>query len=80
MRPEDRAEIIEAVVAAIKASEPVLTEDEVRYVKLALKKEAQKIKRWEAVIEKSLGGLAWAFILGLFYMIREWAINHGYKP
>lgn len=80
MSPTERDEFIKDVAAAIRAAEPVLSDEEVRYVRLAIKKEAQAIKLREAIIEKTLGGLAWAAIVGLFYMFKEWASNHGYRP
>ena len=80
MTPQEREEFIKDVAAAIRISEPVLTADEVQYVKLAIKKEAQSIALRNAIIEKTLAGLAWAAIIGLGILIVEWAKAHGYKP
>ena len=80
MTPQEREEFVKDVAAAIRASEPVLTADEVQYVKLAIKKEAQSIALRNAIIEKTLAGLAWAAIVGLGILIVEWAKAHGYKP
>ena len=80
MTPQEREEFIKDVAAAIRISEPVLTADEVQYVKLAIKKEAQSIALRNAIIEKTLAGLAWSAIVGLGILIVEWAKAHGYKP
>ena len=80
MTPQEREEFIKDVASAIRSSEPVLTSDEVQYVKLAIKKEAQSIALRNAIIEKTLGGLAWAAIVGLGLLIVEYAKSHGYKP
>jgi len=80
MTPKEREEFIKDVASAIRAADPVLTEEEVQYVRMALEKQAQSIKLRRAVIEKTLSGLVWAFIVGAFYMLVEWAKNHGYKP
>lgn len=57
-----------------------LTDEEQRWVKLAIQKEAQSIKYRQAVIEKTLSGLVWMALLGFAYVLKEWAINHGFKP
>jgi len=80
MSPKEREEFIKDVATAIRAADPVLTEEEVQYVRMALEKQAQSIKLRQAVIEKTLSGLAWAFVVGVFYLVVEWAKNHGYKP
>lgn len=80
MTPQEREEFIKDVAAAIRSAEPVLSDEEVQYVRLAIKKEAQSIALRRAIIEKTLGGLAWAGILAVFYILKEWAQNHGFKP
>ncbi len=61
-----------------------LSEEEHRWVKLAIQAEADKIRFRKAVIEKTLAGLIWLAIIGvgsaLWQLIYEWAINRGYKP
>lgn len=45
MTPEERAEFVADVAAAIgRVTEPVLTEEEQQWVRLAIQKEAQSIK------------------------------------
>lgn len=81
MTPEERAQFIADVAAAIKASEPapILTEEEQQWVRLAIQKEAQSIKLRQAVIEKTLGGLVWSAIVALGYVLIDFFKNHGFK-
>jgi hypothetical protein len=62
------------------ALEHQLSADESRWVKLAIERESQSIALRRAIIGHTLQGLVWAGILALFYMAREWAVNHGFKP
>lgn len=78
MTPEERAQFIADVAAAIKAA-PVLTEEEQQWVRLAIQKEAQSIKLRQAVIEKTLAGLVWSAVVGLGYVFLEFFKNHGFK-
>ena len=77
MTPEERAEFIADVAAAIRVAEPVLSEEEQQWVRLAIRKEAQSIALRQAVIEKTLGGLAWSLIVGIGYLLLDFARNHG---
>ena len=79
MTNEERTELISDIVSAIRNSEPVLTSEEIQYVRMAIKREAQSIAFRNAIIEKSLTGLVWAAILGLGYVIKEWLNSHGLK-
>ena len=81
MTPQESAEFVADVAAAIKASEPVpvLTEEEQQWVRLAIQKEAQSIKLRQAVIEKTLAGLVWSAFVGLGYLVIDFAKNHGFK-
>lgn len=81
MTPEERAQFVADVAAAIKASEPapILTEEEQQWVRLAIQKEAQSIKLRQAVIEKTLAGLVWSGLVGLGYVIVDFLKNHGLK-
>lgn len=62
-----------------KSSAP-LTDEEQRWVRLAIQKEAQSIKYRQAIIEKTLAGLVWMALIGMALLIKEWAVAHGYKP
>jgi hypothetical protein len=78
MNQSERAELIADIAAAIKASSN-LSDDEVRWVKLAIHKQEQSIKLRQAIIEKTLGGLVWAALAGLAYLLFDFAKNHGFK-
>jgi len=78
MNQSERAELVADIAAAIKASS-TLSEDEVRWVKLAIEKQEQSIKLRQAIIEKTLGGLVWAGLAGLGYLLFDFAKNHGFK-
>lgn len=57
-----------------------LSADESRWVKLAIERESQSIALRKAIIGHTLQGLVWAGIVTLFYIGRDWAIAHGFKP
>ena len=78
MNELERAELIADIAAAIKASSS-LSDDEVRWVKLAIHKQEQSIKLRQAVIEKTLGGLVWAALVALAYIVFDFLKNHGFK-
>ena len=77
MSPEDRAEFIADIAAAIRvrSTDTSLTEEEISYVRLTIKKESQSIKLREAIIEKTLTGLVWLMIVGLGTTIVSWLNN-----
>ena len=79
MSPEERAILIADITNALKGVTN-LTEDEHRWVKMAIQKEAQTIELRKAIIEKTLPGLVWLLIIGIGSMIVSWATQHGYKP
>ena len=73
----------ESILSAVREAMPssLLSDDEHRWVKLAIEKEAQSIAYRKKVIEHTTTGLVWAAIVGLGYMVREWAVAHGlWKP
>lgn len=82
MTPEERAEFAVEVAAAIRirSTDTRLSEEEQRWVRLAIQAEAQRIEFRKTVIEKTLLSLIWAGVVGLGYIILGWATNHGYKP
>ena len=77
MNPEERAQFIADIKAAFADS--ALSQDEVRWVKLAIHKQEQSIALRQAVIEKSFAGLVWAGLVGMGYLIVDFAKNHGFK-
>lgn len=80
MTPEERSVLITEIVAAISvAPKKELTEEELDWVRLAIAAEARKIKFRDAVIEKSLTGLVWSFIVGFGYVLLDFLKTHGLK-
>ena len=78
MTPEERAAFA-AEVAACLRPEPAstLTEEEQRWVRMAIQREAQSIELRRAIIEKSLGSLVWSAIVGLGYLLLDYLKNRG---
>ncbi len=78
MTPEERAAFA-AEIAACLRPEPAgqLSEDEQRWVRMAIQREAQSIELRRAIIEKSLGSLTWSAIAGLGYLLIDYLKNHG---
>lgn len=67
--------IKEAVREAMPSA--LMSDDEHRWVKMAIQAEAQRAAFRRAVIEKSLLGLIWAALAGAALVVREYAIAHG---
>jgi len=78
MNQAERAELVADIAAAIKAS-AVLSEEEARWVRLAIERQEQSIKLRQAIIEKTLSGLVWAALAGLAYIVFDFLKNHGFK-
>lgn len=80
MSPEERAQLVADITAALNAAKNnELTDDERQWVRLAIEAEARKIRFRDAVIEKSLTGLVWSGILGFGYILLDFLKNHGIK-
>ena len=83
MNPEERAQFIRDIAAALRVHEDggtYLTTEERQWVKLAIQSEAQSIQMRKAIIEKTLSGLVWAALVALAYVLVDYAKNHGWKP
>ena len=81
MTPQEQKDLISEIIVALEAkSVSLLSDDEQRWVRMAIQKEAQSIELRKAIIEKTLSGLAWSAVVGLGYMFLGWATSHGYKP
>lgn len=82
MTQEERDQFIADIATAVRvrSTDVNLTEDERRWVRMAIQKEAQAIELRKAIIEKSLTGLVWMAILGFGSILMSWATAHGYKP
>lgn len=59
--------------------QPCLSHEEHQWVQLAIQKEAQSIRLRQAIIEKTLGSLVWAGIVGAGMILLEYLRNHGFK-
>lgn len=80
MTPEERSALVADIAIALQAlPKKELTEDELQWVRLAIEAESRKIRFRDAVIEKSLAGLAWSAIVGFGYILLDFAKNHGLK-
>lgn len=80
MNQEERSQLIAEIAIAIgNARTNELTEEERQWVRLAIAAEARKIKFRDAVIEKTLAGLAWAVVVGIGYLLYDFLRNHGLK-
>jgi phosphoenolpyruvate-protein kinase (PTS system EI component) len=79
MNPEERALLIAEITEAVKVIPTVLSDDEQRWVRLAIKKEAQSIAFRTAIIEKSLLGVVAMIGAGVIYIIADFLKNHGFK-
>lgn len=82
MTETERDDLIAAIVAAVRthSADAGLSEDEQRWVRMAIQREAQSIELRKAIIEKSLTGLVWMCIVGVGSIFLSWATAHGFKP
>lgn len=81
MTPEDRAAFAAEIAACMSPASAVnhLTEDEQKWVRMAIQREAQSIALRRAIIEKSLGSLVWSTIVGFGYLLLDYLKNHGVR-
>jgi len=79
MTPKERQELINDIKDALVDSTPTLSDEELHWVRLAIKKEAQSVALRQAIIEKTFTGLVWGAILFLGTVLLEWARQHGFK-
>ena len=78
----ERDELVAEIATAIRirSTDSGLSEDEQRWVRMAIQKEAQSIELRKAIIEKTLAGLVWMLVLGVGSVFVGWATAHGFKP
>ena len=81
MSPEEKQDFLDTIVNALACKIPTstLTDEEHRWVKLAIQREAQSIQFRQKVIDNSLTGLIWLGILGVGVMIRTYLASVGLK-
>lgn len=82
MNADERTEFIADIAAAIRelAAQSTLTDDEQRWVRMAIKREAQSSEFRKAIIEKTLGGLLWAAVVAIGYFALDFLKTHGFRP
>ena len=79
MNPQERALLIADITEAVKSIPSTLSDEEQRWVRMAIKKEAQSIAFRTAVIEKSIMGLVAMMGMGFLYIVADFFKNHGFK-
>lgn len=83
MTPQERTDFIADITAALLAKQTpaeTLSDDEVRSLKLLIKKQEQSIALRQSIIEKSLTALLVAATIAIFGMASGWFTTHLYKP
>ena len=83
MTPQERAEFAADIAAALmerQAPIEVLSDDEIRVLKLLINRQEQSIALRQSIIEKSLTSLLVAAVMGVFVMASGWWSAHIYKP
>jgi len=74
----DREIFVADIVKAIKDSQPAaLDEEELRWVRLAIQAEAQRIRVRQAIIEKTLTGLVWMALIAVGYVLLDYFQARG---
>lgn len=75
---DNRQDLIDAIASAVAATrpKPVITEDELRWVRMAIQSEAQSIELRRAIIEKTLSSLVWVALVGLGLMLFGYMKTH----
>lgn len=68
-----KAELLEVVKVAIQdavAQSSTLSTEEVMWVRMAIENEAKRAEYRKAIVEKTLGGLAWSILgaVGLYFL------------
>jgi len=75
MTQEELITLLKAAVAEAVESHP-LSPEEVQWVRMAIKAEADRAALRKAIIEKTLAGLAWAALCGLGIWFLDWFQSH----
>lgn len=76
-----RARLVRDIAEAVRQhSNDSLSDDERRWVRLAIEKEVQSIAFRRAVINKTISSLIWSAFIGLGYLLLDFLKNHGFKP
>ena len=78
MSPEERKELITELMDQLKTVNS-LTDDEQRWVRMAIEREAQSIALRKAIIEKTITSLVWMLLAGVGYVFLDFLREHGFK-
>jgi len=74
----DRDAFVSDIVRALQESQPAaLNEEELRWVRLAIQVEAQRIRVRQAIIEKTLTGLVWMALVAVGYVLLDYFQARG---
>ena len=75
MDKEELTELLRQIVSEAVESHP-LTDDEVQWVRMAIKAEADRAALRKAIIEKSLTSLVWICIVAAGGWIADYVVAH----
>lgn len=74
----NRDDLVSDIVRAIQESQPAsLNEEELRWVRLAIQVEAQRLRLRQAVIEKTFTGLVWMALVAVGYVLLDYFQARG---
>ena len=74
----NRDDLVSDIVRAIQESQPAaLNEEELRWVRLAIQVEAQRIRVRQAIIEKTLTGLVWMALVAVGHVLLDYFQARG---
>lgn len=74
----DRDSLVSDIVQAIQDSQPAtLSEEELRWVRLAIQVEAQRLRLRQAIIEKTFTGLVWMALVAVGYVLLDYFQARG---
>lgn len=79
MTEEERANFAQDIAVRVMALHQPLTEDEQRWVRMAIQREAERAALRKAIIEKTFAGLAWSGIVALGLIFMDFLRAHGWK-
>ena len=75
MTKDELTELLREIVADAIESHP-LTDEEVQWVRLAIKAESERAALRKAIIEKSLASLFWLAIVGAGSWVADYIASH----
>ena len=74
----DREAFVSEIVKARQESQPAtLNEEELRWVRLAIQVEAQRLRLRQAIIEKTFTGLVWMALVAVGYVLLDYFQARG---